>query len=75
MMNKRRNTPILEGFITPNIEWPEYADHALAQFRRSSGGSRTGANLIHSQRNRRQRLEPATSSPCLATGIPLLLHG
>jgi hypothetical protein len=31
--------------------------------------------LIHSKRSRRQRLGPATSSPCLATGIPLLLHG
>jgi hypothetical protein len=38
-------------------------------------GRRTGANLIHSKRSRRQRLEPATPSPCLATGIPLLLHG
>jgi hypothetical protein len=31
--------------------------------------------LIHSKRSRRQRLGPATSSPCLTTGIPLLLHG
>jgi hypothetical protein len=37
-------------------------------------GRRTGANLIHSKRSRRQRLEPATWSPCLATGA-LLLHG
>jgi hypothetical protein len=38
-------------------------------------GRRTGANLIHSKRSRRQRHEPATPSPCLATGIPPLLHG
>jgi hypothetical protein len=32
-MNKRRDTPILEGFITPNIEWPESADHQVARGR------------------------------------------
>jgi hypothetical protein len=29
----------------------------------------------HPKRSRWQRLEPATPFPCLATGIPLLLHG
>jgi hypothetical protein len=38
-------------------------------------GRRTGTNLIHSKRSRRQRLQPATSFPCLTTGISLLLHG
>jgi hypothetical protein len=38
-------------------------------------GRRTGRNAINSKRSRWQRLEPATPSPCFATGVPLLLHG